>query len=80
MAMAPIISEKGKLKILRGQHKKGGRFKKINLSHFHFTRRRQKNRGSVPNCSKRIGMVDHEMLIKACAIAQTLINAPSAAK
>ncbi len=30
--------------------------------------------------SRRIGIVDHELLIKACAIAQKLINAPSAGK
>ncbi len=30
--------------------------------------------------TKRIGMVDHEMLIKACAVAQKLINAPSSTK
>jgi len=30
--------------------------------------------------TRRIGMVDHELLMKACAIAQKLINAPSADK
>jgi mRNA-degrading endonuclease toxin of MazEF toxin-antitoxin module len=30
--------------------------------------------------TRRIGMVDHELLMKACAIAQKLINAPSAGK
>ena len=30
--------------------------------------------------TRRIGMVDHELLMKACAIAQKLINAPSARK
>jgi mRNA interferase MazF len=30
--------------------------------------------------TKRIGMVDHELLVKACTIAQKLINAPSAEK
>ncbi|TFG89377.1 MAG: type II toxin-antitoxin system PemK/MazF family toxin [Candidatus Atribacteria bacterium] len=28
--------------------------------------------------TRRIGVVDHELLIKACTIAQKLINAPSA--
>ncbi|MCX5822369.1 MAG: type II toxin-antitoxin system PemK/MazF family toxin [Deltaproteobacteria bacterium] len=30
--------------------------------------------------TRRIGMVDHELLMKACAIAQKLINVPSAGK
>ncbi len=29
---------------------------------------------------RKIGMVDHELLTKACAIAQKLINAPSTTK
>jgi mRNA interferase MazF len=30
--------------------------------------------------TRRIGIVDHELLMKACAIAQQLINAPTPAK
>jgi hypothetical protein len=30
--------------------------------------------------TKRIGMLDHELLVKACTIAQKLVNAPSAEK
>ena len=78
LIIAPITSSVGKIiypfKILLagGQGSAGGLDKdsKIMLDQMRSVDKRR--------LTRRIGMVDHELLMKACAIAQKLINAPSA--
>lgn len=76
LIIAPITSSVGKIYpfeifLAGGQGTTGGLDKdsKIMLDQMRSVDKRR--------LTKRIGMVDHEMLIKACAIAKKLINAPS---
>jgi mRNA interferase MazF len=79
LIIAPITSSVGKIypfEILLsgGQGAAGGLDKdsKIMLDQMRSVDKR--------SLTRRIGMVDHELLMKACTIAQKLINAPSAGK
>jgi mRNA interferase MazF len=79
LIIAPITSSTGKIYpfeilLAGGQDAASGLDKdsKIMLDQMRSVDKRRLNR--------RIGMVDHELLMKACAIAQKLINAPSAVK
>ena len=77
LIIAPITSSVGKIYpfeilLAGGQGTAGGLDKnsKIMLDQMRSVDKRR--------LTRRIGMVDHELLMKACAIAQKLINAPSA--
>lgn len=79
LIIAPITSSIGKIYpfeilIAGGQDTTGGLDKdsKVMLDQIRSVDKRR--------LSKRIGMVDYEMLVKACAIAQKLINAPGEGK
>jgi len=79
LIIAPITSSIGKIYpfeilLAGGQAAAGGLDKdsKIMLDQMRSVDKRR--------LTKRIGMVDDELLMKACATAQKLINAPSAGK
>ena len=79
LIIAPITSSVGKIYpfeilLAGGQGAAGGLDKdsKIMLDQMRSVDKRR--------LTRRIGMVDHELLMKACASAQKLINAPSARK